>query len=339
MVTIYDIAKKANVSPMTVSRVINNSGNIRLTTRKKVEKAIKELGYVPNSAARSLTSNKTKTLGLILTDIANPFFSKIARGAEDAALDLGYRVLMSNTDEDSEKEINYIDMMISARVDGVLLAPTSDRTSSQIDRLRKHDIPVVLIDRTIEQFEGDYVVGDSYDGSRKLIEHLIMYGHQNIALINGPSNVSTARDRQRGYLETLKLNDLPIYEHYISEIDYKNVQIGNTKNIVQQLLQLEGTKRPTAIFAANNFIAISVIRALKELGLNVPKDISVVCFDEVEPVVYFDPFFTVAAQPASELGKIGVQFLVERVEHKNVEKERKIILPPDILIRKSTRKI
>lgn len=339
MVTIYDIAKRANVSPMTVSRVINNTDNIRLETRKKVENAIKELGYVPNSVARSLTSNKTNTLGLVLPDISNPFFSKIARGAEDVALDFGYRVLMSNTDEDSEKEINYIDMMISARVDGVLIAPTSDKTITQINRLRENKIPHVLIDRTIEGFSGDYVIGDSYDGSRKLIEHLINYGHRNIALINGPSNVSTARDRERGYIETLKLNNLPIHEHYISEIDYKNVQAGNAKNIVQQLIELKGNKRPTAIFAANNFIAISVIRALKDLGLNVPNDISVVCFDEVEPVVYFDPFFTVAAQPASDLGKIGVQFLVERVENKKIEKERKVILPPDIYIRKSIRKI
>ncbi|SES04909.1 transcriptional regulator, LacI family [Gracilibacillus ureilyticus] len=339
MVTIYDIAKKANVSPMTVSRVINNSGNIKITTREKVEKAIKDLGYVPNSAARSLTSNKTKTLGLILTDIANPFFSKIARGAEDAAVELGYRVLIANTDEDFEKENTYIDMMLSARVDGVLIAPTSDKTIAQINRLKQHNIPVVLLDRTIKDFAGDYVIGDSYEGSRKLIEHLINYGHKNIALINGPSNVSTARDRQRGYLETLKLNDLPVHEHYISEIDFKNVQSGDAKNIIQHLMNHNKEKRPTAIFAANNFIAISVIQALKELGFHVPQDISVVCFDEVEPVVYFDPFFTVAAQPANQFGRIGVQYLVERVEEKKVEKERRIILPPDIHIRKSTSKI
>lgn len=339
MVTIYDIAKEANVSPMTVSRVINKSGNLRLTTKEKVEKAIKELGYVPNSAARSLTSNQTKTLGLILTDISNPFFSKLARGAEDAAMEMGYRVLMSNTDEDKVKEKSYIDMMISARVDGVLIAPTSDQTLDQINRLKNHYIPVVLIDRTIEGFEGDYVLGDSYEGSRMLVEHLIDYGHRNIALINGPSNVSTARERQRGYMETLKLNDLPVHNNYISEIDYKSVQAGSVKNTLEGLMALDKEKQPTAIFAANNFIAISVIKALKELVLEVPKDVSVVCFDEVEPVVYFDPFLTVSAQPAGEFGKIGVQFLIERIEKKYVEHERKVILPPEINIRRSTAKI
>ncbi|KAB8130499.1 LacI family transcriptional regulator [Gracilibacillus oryzae] len=339
MVTIYDIAKKANVSAMTVSRVINNSGKIKETTRKKVEQAIKDLSYVPNSAARSLISNQTKTLGLLLPDISNPFFAKLARGAEDKALELGYRVLLCNTDEDAAKEMNYIDMVLSARVDGVLIAPTCDQSLEQIDRLSDHGIPVVLIDRTIEGFQGDYVLGDSYEGSRKLMEHLISLGHHNIAFINGPSNVSTARERLRGYLETLKLNALPIYEHYISEIDFKNVQSGATKKIIEQLLCLEPSKKPSAIFAANNFIAISTIKALKELGLQVPDDISVVCFDEVEPVVYFDPFFTVASQPAQEFGKIGVQFLIERLSGGYQEDERKVVLSPDILIRKSTRSL
>ncbi|GAB2567193.1 LacI family DNA-binding transcriptional regulator [Gracilibacillus alcaliphilus] len=338
MVTIYDIAKYANVSPMTVSRVINNSINIKATTREKVERAIKELGYIPNAAARSLTSNQTKTLGLILTDITNPYFSKIARGVEDVAVEKGYRVLISNTDEDSDKEVNYIDMMISARVDGVLITPTSDKTIDQVERLRKHNIQVVLLDRTIEGFEGDYVIGDSYLGTQQLVQHLIDYGHQNIALINGPANVSTARERARGYLETLKQNGLEVYEHYLSELDYKHAQEGKAKEILKRLLSLEADKCPTAIFAANNFIAVSAIRSLRELGLSVPDDISVVCFDEVEPIVYFDPFFTVAAQPAIEFGRVGIQLLIERVEEKEAGIRQQVILPPVIHIRKSTMK-
>ncbi len=338
MVTIYDIAKNANVSPMTVSRVINNSANIKATTRKKVERAIAELGYIPNAAARSLTSNQTKTLGLMLPDITNPFFSKIARGVEDMAVERGYRVLISNTDEDSQKEINYIDMMISARVDGVLLAPTSDTTINQIERLRQHDIPVVLLDRTIEGFSGDYVIGDSYAGSQQLVQHLIDGGHRNISLINGPSNVSTARERARGYLETLEKNGLEQYEHYLSELDYKHAQEGKAKKILERLWSLDPDQRPTAIFAANNFIAVSLIRTLREMGLSVPKDISVVCFDEVEPVVYFDPFFTVSAQPATEFGRVGIQLLIDRVENKEMDEAKKIVLQPEIHIRKSTLK-
>lgn len=339
VVTIYDIAKKANVSPMTVSRVINNSGNIRLATREKVERAIKELGYIPNAAARSLTSNKTKTLGLLLTDITNPFFARVARGAEAKAMETGYRILLANTDEDFEKEKVYTDMMISARVDGVIMAPTNDNSLEQIDRLKRHGIPTVLLDRTVQGFEGDCVLGDSYKGSRDLVHHLIDYGHTRIALVNGPRTISTSRERERGYKEALKLNDLPVYENYIQEFDFRSLEPNAAQSIIEKLMLLDEAKRPTAIFASNNFIAISVIQSLEQMNLRVPEDISIVCFDEIEPVVYFDPFFTVAAQPATDFGKISVQYLIERLENDDLEQARKVILPPDIHIRKSTQKI
>lgn len=339
LVTIYDIAKKAKVSPMTVSRVINNSGNIRVATREKVEKAIKELGYIPNEAARSLTSNQTKTLGLILTDITNPFFAKVARGAEAKAMETGYRILLANTDEDFEKEKSYTDMMISARVDGVIMTPTNDESLKHVERLNQHNIPTVLLDRTVEGFEGDCVLGDSYKGSRELVRHLIDYGHKNIALVNGPRNISTSRERERGYVETLKLNDLPIHENYISEFDFRSMEPHAAHSIVEKLMSLDEDKRPTAIFASNNFIAISVIQSLRQMNLRVPEDVSIVCFDEIEPVEYFDPFFTVAAQPATEFGKISLQYLVERLENDGLEQSRKVILPPDIHIRKSTQRI
>ncbi|MCK0470498.1 LacI family DNA-binding transcriptional regulator [Halalkalibacter sp. AB-rgal2] len=336
MVTIYDIAKRASVSPMTVSRVINHTGNTRESTRKKVEKAIKELGYVPNAAARSLTSNQSNNLALLLPDISNPFFSKIARGAEDEAAKKGYRLLLSNTDESREKEVHYIDSVLSARVDGVLLAPTCDHSIKQIERLTAHKIPVVLIDRTIAAFNGDYVIGDSYIGSRRLMEHLISLGHERVAFINGPLSISTSRERKRGYCETLKLNELPVYDHYISEVDYNSESVAD---IIERLYALPKMKRPTAIFAANNLIAINTIRALKDMNLQVPEDVSIVCFDEVEPVVYFDPFFTVAAQPAQEFGRIGIQFLIEHVQQKMTTEARKVVLQPNIHIRKSTRVI
>ncbi|WP_226037989.1 LacI family DNA-binding transcriptional regulator [Aquibacillus saliphilus] len=336
MVTIYDIAKNAKVSPMTVSRVINNSGNIRLTTREKVEKAIKELGYVPNSAARSLISKRTKTLGLILSDISNPFFSKVARGAEDKAVEMGYSVFMTNTDEDFEKEKNYINRMLSSRVDGVILSPTNNNSIKHIQKLNQHNIPVVLFDRTIDGFVGDHVLGDSYKGSRDLVKHLIDIGHEKIALVNGPHHLSTSRERQRAYVETLKLNDLSIHEHYISELDFRSVQSEDAHQILMKLMSLDKKKQPTAIFAANNFIAISIIRSLREMNINVPEDVSIVCFDEIEHV-HFDPFFTVASQPALEIGRISAQYLIERLENDNLDEERIVILPPEIHIRKSSK--
>src|SRR5699024_5271345 len=145
--------------------------------KQKIERAIKELGYIPNTAARSLTSKKTKLLSLILSDITNPFFTKVTRGAEDKAMELGYQLVLSNTDVDTDKESAYVDMILSTRVDGVLITPTGDHSIKELNKLRKHDIPVVLLDRDITNFTCDKVIGDSYNGSRILMEHLIELGH------------------------------------------------------------------------------------------------------------------------------------------------------------------
>ncbi|WP_121616265.1 LacI family DNA-binding transcriptional regulator [Virgibacillus halodenitrificans] len=333
MTTIYDIAKLANVSPMTVSRVINNTGKIKDSTKQRVEHIINELGYIPNSAARSLISKKTKLLSLILTDITNPFFTKVARGAEDKAMELGYQILLSNSDEDPVKEAAYIDMVLSTRVDGVLITPTGDDTVNELNRLTKHQIPAVLLDREIKNFSGDAVIGDSYEGSRKLVEHLISLGHNRIALINGPAAISTARERHRGYVETMESFGFPIVNNYISNINYKT---DNTQNIIQTLFSLPENERPTAIFAANNFIAVRTIQALDSFGFRVPNDVAVVCFDEIGPIDNFNPFLTVATQPAYEFGQIGIQLLIDRIEKEGAHQPNKIVLPPKIIIRQSS---
>ncbi|MFC7394528.1 LacI family DNA-binding transcriptional regulator [Scopulibacillus cellulosilyticus] len=336
MVTIYDIAKRANVSPMTVSRVINNSKQISESTRQKVQAVIEELGYIPNSAARSLISKKTKILSLLITDITNPFFTRVARGAEDKAKQFGYQILLSNTDEDFKKEEDYIDMLLSTNVDGVLLAPTGDQSKKNIKKLIKRDIPFVLLDREIEGIESDIVLGDSYEGTRKLIEHLIQQGHKKIALINGPLSVSTARERHKSYIETLKLSNLKVNHDLISEIGYNK---DDADTIIKNLISLPKFERPTAIFAANNFIAVNAIKALRKFGYEVPKDMSIVCFEDFEPITGFNPFLTAAIQPAYSFGYTGIQFLIERIEGKAPKEYRKIVLSPEIVIRESSRLI
>lgn len=336
MVTIYDIAKKANVSPMTVSRVINKSGQISESTRKKVEKVVKELGYIPNSAARSLISKRTKILSLLITDITNPFFTRVARGAEDKAKQTGLQILLSNSDEDFEKEADYIDMLLSSKVDGVLLAPTGDQSKKNIRKLIRHDIPFVLLDRKVDGIESDLVLGDNYEGTRKLIEHLIEQGHEKIALINGPSNVSTARERQKAYEETLKLAGLAVDEKLMAQIHFKQ---DDANAVVRKLLSLPSREQPTAIFAANNFIAVNTIKALRSFGLAVPEDMSIVCFDDFEPIPDFNPFLTAAAQPAYSFGYMGIQFLIERIEGTAPKEYRKIVLSPEIRLRKSSQSI
>lgn len=337
MVTIYDIAKMTDVSPMTVSRVINNSQKIRESTRKKVEKAIQELGYIPNSAARSLISKSTNLVSLLITDITNPFFTKVARGAEDKANQLGMQLILSNSDEDFKKEADYIDMLISRNVDGVLLAPIGNQSNENIKKLIKYNIPFVLIDRKVDGIESDIVLGDNYEGTRKLIEHLLEQGHQNIALINGPSSVYTAKEREKGYIETLKLAGIPINEKLMTQIQFNQKHASSINTVVENLLSLPKQEQPTAIFAGNNVIAGSTINSLKHLGLDVPSDMSIVCFDDIQPIFNISPFFTAAIQPAYSFGYTGVQFLVDRIKGTIPKGEYRVVtLSPEIVFHKSS---
>lgn len=332
-VTLNDIAKKANVSPMTVSRVINKSGNVSEETRKKVEEIIKEMNYIPNSSARYLTSKRSKILSLVITDITNPFFTKLARGAEDKAKQMGYRLMLCNSDEDIEKESDYITMLISTGVDGVMITPSRDHSRKNLRTLNKHNIPFVLIDRKINGIEADAIHGDSKNGTRELLTHLIELGHERIAMINGPLDVSTARERQEAYIETLKFHQLPINEEYIfhGQLTNENISEG-----IEKLLSIPIEKRPTAIFAVNNFNAINAIKELRKHNIRVPEDISIVCFDDLDPIIDLNPFLTVASQPAYDFGFTGAQMLIERIENTAPKEFRKMVLPPELIIREST---
>ncbi|WP_405079847.1 LacI family DNA-binding transcriptional regulator [Paenibacillus chitinolyticus] len=332
MITIYDIAEKANVSAMTVSRVINNSGRISEATRKRVRKVMEELNYIPNSMARGLVLQKTKLLSLLITDITNPFYTTIARGAEDTAKRSGYKLLFGNSDEDYGKEKDYVEMILSTRVDGVLFAPTGDASLEQLRQLQKHGIPFVILDREVPGIETDVVLGDSKEGARKLVEHLIGLGHRRIALVNGSPDVSTARLRYTGYREALLLGGLPLDESLVVSLNYRQFQ---DEASLQALLALPSP--PTAIFAANNLLAVGIIQALRQKGLSVPEDVSVVCFDDFGPAETVNPFLTVASQPAYQFGALGMQLLIERIENGPGSESRKIMLPSELLIRSSTR--
>ncbi|KOY16658.1 LacI family DNA-binding transcriptional regulator [Paenibacillus xylanivorans] len=330
MITIYDIAKKANVSAMTVSKVINQTGRISPATRERVQQVIEELGYIPNSNARSLVLQRTQMLSLLITDITNPFYTTLARGAEDAANQRGYRLLFSNSDEDYGKEKNYVETILSTRVDGVLFAPAGDRSLNHLKQLQERNIPFVILDRTVPGITSDVIAGDSREGALQLIRYLTNLGHRHIALVNGSSEVSTARLREEGYMEGLREAELPFDSGLILRTGYRDFsdEKGIDRLLAHQL-------KPTAIFAANNMLAIGVIRLLRKRGVRVPEDISVVCFDDLDLASAFDPFLTVAAQPAYDFGAIGMQMLIDRIEGKAPEQPQTVIMPSELRIRAS----
>jgi LacI family transcriptional regulator len=329
-VTIKDVARLSGVSSMTVSRVINGGHRVSPDTQQRVERAITELGYVPNRLARGLSRQKTGTLALIVPDVANPFFTLIVRGAEDAARRAGYRMILCDTRSDLTIEREVIEEMIAHRVEGIAIAPVSDRSKGHLERLARFGIQFVLIDRTIPGIESDVVIGDNAGGARRLVEHLISLGHRRIGFIVESDDVSTARDRHRGYEEALGAAGIALDSDLIvrATVDPEGGFDG-----MRRLLEVD--EPPTAVFTVNNLVALGAIEGVRASGLEVPDDIALVCFDDIEYASRLYPFLTVMAQPAETLGTLGTQLLLERIEGRAPDQSRVVVLPAQFIVRRS----
>jgi LacI family transcriptional regulator len=330
MATIHDVAKRAGVSPITVSRVINHSGYASQETRQRVEAAVAELGYVPNRLARSLRSKRTHTLALVITDITNPFFTTVARGVEDTASDAGYTVIFCNTDESETEEQKYLQVVLQQQVDGVLLVPARS-TGESVEMIQKQNTPVVVLDRRMAaSAQVDVVRCESVEGAYQLVRLLIDLGHRHIAVISGPRLVSTAEDRVIGYRRAmtdagLSQTDIVYYGAFTQASGYE---------MAQQLLALQ--PRPTAVFAANNLIAIGAFKAVQDAGLRVPEDIAMVAFDDLPANLLVFPFLTVAVQPAYEMGRRATQLLLSRLNNPASQDCQEVVLPFELIVRQSS---
>lgn len=330
MPTIQDVAKRAGVAPITVSRVINNSGYFSEETRARVEEAIDELGYVPNRLARGLRIKQTNTLALVLTDITNPFFTTIARGVEDAAGEAGFTVTFCNTDESATKEQKYLEALLQLQVDGILLVPAGS-TADSVQYIQKYGTPVVVLDRRVPNSDTDIVRCDSEAGAYKLVSLLQELGHRRIAMLGGPEGVSTADDRLAGYRRAMAKID--------QKEDGELIQSGSFTmasgyEMVKNAVAL--TPPPTAIFAANNFLAIGALRGLQECGLKVPEDVALVGFDDLPPAHVTFPFLTVVAQPAYDMAQVATNLLLARLSGDAPETCQEIILQTELIIRQSS---
>lgn len=330
MPTIRDVAKRAGVATMTVSRVINNSDYVSETTRAKVEAAITELGYVPNMLGPSLRFDQTNTLAVILTDITNPFWTTVARGVEDAAHQASYSVILCNTDESLEKQEQYLHMLLKRRIDGILFVP-AENSPAAVQLIRQQKIGFVVLDRHLPGEDIDIVRGDSLGGAYNLTRHLIDLGHQNIAVISGPKDISTSFDRVAGFQKAMEEADIRVREEniYWGSFNWKD-----SYRMAMKALSL--SPPPTALMACNYFIAIGALKALSEVGLRIPEDISMVSFDDVPDIINPYPFLTVAIQEAYEMGFQATELLIARLRDEGPEEGQRIILPTKLLIRHST---
>jgi len=330
MTTIGDVARRAGVSTMTVSRVINGKGNVNAELRRRVESAVAELGYVGNSLPSSLRFRETRMLALAISDITNPFFTSMARGVEDTALEQNYSVIVCNTDESETKQERYVRALVRRQVDGFLLVPASD-TSESVGLLVSQRVPTVLLDRRIDGCPLDVVRGNSEQGAHDLVALLIALGHRRIAALLGPLRVPTAAERLAGYLRALAEAGIAPDEGLVFCGQYSQASGYEMARSAASVWP-----RPTALLASNNSIAIGAYKALRAAGCRVPEDVAIASHDDMEIGPTIIPFFTVAAVSANEMGRVATRLLLERIAGSGPEGPQDIVLPAEVIVRESS---
>lgn len=330
MPNLTDVAKRARVSIATASRVINGSEKVVPKTRDAVLNAVKELGYMPNRVARHLRQKNGRRglLGLILPDIQNPFNAEIARGIEDVAYANQFAVLLCNSDENLKKESFYIDVMRAESVDGVILPPIQESDAAVL-KLIDRGMPVVVVDRSLKSTEVDTVEIDNFLGAYEAVGHLIKLGHKRIAFIGGPTNISTSRERRRGYMEAHQQANLPIDKKLILTGNYKQE---SGRALTYQMLDLP--KPPTALFVTNGPMSMGALEVIHRRNLKVPDDLAMIGFDDLPWAEALDPPLSVVRQPTYEMGKAAAEMLLKRLNEPTLPFAL-LRLRPQLILRKS----
>ncbi len=329
LTTSQDVAERAGVSIATVSRVLNDLPHVSPRIRKRVWRAIKELDYQPNRTAQRLRAKQSRVLGLIISDIQNPFFTAIVRGIEDVAYKHGYSVILCNSDENLEKERLYLNVMRAEAVAGVILASTGESNPLVADLLEQ-PIPVVAIDRRLRNRGVDAVLAANVDGARQAVSHLLELGHRRIGFVGLPLSRTPGKERHAGYVATLREHGLAVSRPIVRFADAK--QQGGY-DATCRLLQISPIV--TALFVANNLMTLGALDAIRERGLRIPEDISVVGFDDMPWAALLQPPLTVLAQPTYDIGRTAAELLFERLASAD-KPATSIQLPTTLVVRGST---
>lgn len=335
-VTLNDIANKAGVSVSTVSRVLNHKTKkyrISEETENLIKQAAKKLNYKPNQLARGLRLKKTHTIGLIVPDISNPFFAHVTRIIQTHAYRAGYSLIVCNTDEDINTELEQVELLISKGVDGFIVMPVGT-TFAHIKKLLDDSVPLVLLDRSFDDLETNSVVVDNYTGAYKATEYLISMGHTKIAVIQGLPDTHTNNARVKGYLDALKAGGIDINNNYIVGKDFRKE---NGYIETKFLLGLE--ERPTAIFTTSDLITLGALEAVSEENLIIPDDLSLVSFDDIDFAPFLFAPLTAVRQPKEIMGEVAVKLLIDDLKSRVNHEHRKIVLKSDLVVRGSVKKI
>jgi len=331
MASLHEVARRANVSIATVSRVLNKSDKVLPQTRAAVEQALRELNYHPNRVARRLRmkAGRTQLVGLIIPDFQNPFYAEIARGVEDVAYANDYALLLCNSDENPTKERFYLNVLCAEAVDGIVLPPFDER-NVEVNEVIKSGIPVVCVDRSLAKVPTDLVEVDNYRGAFEAVTHLIEKGHRRIGLIEGRPHISTNRERRRGYLDAHAVAGLTVQSDLMRAGD---LRMESGRAVTAELITLPNP--PTALFVGNNLMAVGALAALRQHGRRVPQDVAVVGFDDLPWAEALDPPLTTVRQPAYDVGRQAMELLLKRI----AEPDRPLVtvrLMPQLVVRRSS---
>jgi LacI family transcriptional regulator len=330
--SVRDVALRAGVSVGTVSNVFNHPEKVSAAVIERVQAAIDELGFIRNDAARQLRAGRSKTIGLVVLDVRNPFFTDVARGAEDSAADAGLTVILGNSDENTERESAYLDLFEEQRVHGVLISPYGDITG-RLDRLRQRGIPAVLVDRTSGDPSFSSVSVDDLAGGRLAVEHLINRGRGRIAFIGGPMQLSQVADRLAGARAAVAAH--PSVSLEVVETDALSVLAGRAAGIA--LVAREPHERPDAVFAANDLVAMGVLQALMMQGadVRVPGEIALIGYDDIDFASAAVVPLSSIRQPSAQIGRTAVELLLAQAADTTVA-PRQVVFEPQLVVREST---
>jgi LacI family transcriptional regulator len=331
MATMNDVARVADVSIATVSHVINGTRFVSPERVDRVQAAMRELDYTPDATARSLRMGRTHTIGVVIPDNTNPFFAELARWIEEAGFDAGYTTILGNSGERPDRERQYVVTLLSKRVDGLILAPWRKPAAAMTRVLRKAPIPIVVIDRDDVLRTADVVLYDDVGGGRQAAQHLLALGHEEIAAIGGPPDPGHAPGRLEGFLAALADAGVTVADDAIVSSDY---HFAGGRAATAELLA-RGL-RFTALFAANDLMAAGAIRELTGHGLSVPRDVSVIGFDDAPLAEMTSPALTTVRQPVQEMGDTAVSLLLGRVTGAAAGARGRHVMPTSLVVREST---
>lgn len=332
MSSIREVAEQAGVSLGTVSNVLNRPEIVAAATRQRVQAVIEQLGFVRNASAHQLRAGRSPYLGLVVLDVTNPFFTEVARGVEDAANEAGYVVILCNSDSSPEKEKRYLHMLLEQRTAGILITPVQNDVSS-LQRLRQREIAVVLLDRPSRARDLCSVAIDDALGGELALRHLLELGHRRIVFVSGPLSIRQYGERRRGARRALKMAGLDPNE-ILSDLILATQNARSGEQCVETILA--SPHQPTAIFCANDLLALGVMRGLSQHGIDIPNEMALVGYDDVEFASMLSPALTSIRQPKYQLGQAAAELLLHEINEAETHQHRQIMYQPELIVRNST---